>query len=150
MQGIRTIAAAGTACAVLDGISALLLFGSKGASAAQVFQGIARGAMGRAAVNGGATAVAVGVVAHFAVACAAAAIYYAFTRVRPAVNDRPLVFGPLYGAAVHLVMSFVVIPLSAIGWRPIVWTTFLAVLAIHLVVVGPSISLTVSRLAPRR
>jgi hypothetical protein len=38
----------------------------------------------------------------------------------------------------------VVIPLSAIGPRPIVWSTFLEVLAIHLVVVGPSISLTTS------
>jgi hypothetical protein len=69
--------------------------------------------------------------------------------VRPAVNDRPLLFGPLYGAAVHLFMSFVVIPLSAIGWRPIAWTTFLEVLAIHLVIVGPSISVVVSRLTPR-
>jgi hypothetical protein len=148
MKGIRAIVAAGTACGVLDGISALLLFGSKGASAAQVFQGIARGAMGRSAVNGGPTAVAVGVVAHFTVAFGAAALYYAFTRARPSINERPLVFGPLYGAAVHLFMTFVVIPASAIGRRPIVWTTFLEVLAIHMVVVGPSISLTVSRLAP--
>jgi len=150
MKGIRAIAAAGTVCGILDGISALLLFGSKGASAAQVFQGIARGALGRAAVNGGATAVAIGVAAHFTVAFGAAAVYYALTRARPSINERPLVFGPLYGAAVHLFMSFVVIPLSAIGWRPIVWTTFLEVLAIHLVVVCPAISLTVSRLAPAR
>jgi hypothetical protein len=148
MKGTRAIAAAGTICGILDGISALLLFGSKGASAGQVFQGIARGALGRAAVNGGSAAVAIGVAAHFTVAFGAAAVYYALTRTRPSINERPLVFGPLYGAAVHLFMSFVVIPLSAIGWHPIVWTTFLEVLAIHLVVVGPSISLTVSRLAP--
>jgi hypothetical protein len=46
-------------------------------------------------------------------------------------------------------MSFVVIPLSAIGWRPIAWATFLEVLAIHLVIVGPSIALVVSRRARR-
>ena len=150
MRGIRAIVAAGSLCGVLDGISAILLFGSRGASPAQVFRSIAYGAMGRAAVNGGTKAVVVGVAAHFTVAFGAAAVYYAITRVRPAINERPLVFGPLYGAAVHLFMTFVVIPMSAIGVRPIVWTTFLEVLAIHLVVVGPSISLTISRLAPSR
>lgn len=147
MRATRTIAAAGTLCGILDGLSAIVLFGSKGVSPAQIFRSIARGAMGRAALNGGAKAVAVGVAAHFTVAFGAAAVYYALTRARPALNARPLVFGPLYGAAVHLFMNFVVIPLSAIGSRPIVWPTFLEVLAIHLVVVGPSISLTVSRLS---
>ncbi len=142
---LKTIAVAGTICGVLDGISAILLFGWLGASPAQVFQGIARGAMGRAASTGGATAVAVGVLAHFTVAFGAAAVYYAASRVWPKINERPLVFGPLYGAGVHLFMNFVVIPLSAIGSRPIVWKSFLEVLAIHLVVVGPSISMTVSR-----
>lgn len=142
---LKTIAVAGTICGVLDGISAILLFGWLGASPAQVFQGIARGAMGRAASTGGATAVTVGVLAHFTVAFGAAAVYYAASRVWPKINERPLVFGPLYGAGVHLFMNFVVIPLSAIGSRPIVWKSFLEVLAIHLVVVGPSISMTVSR-----
>jgi uncharacterized membrane protein YagU involved in acid resistance len=142
---LRTIAIAGTICGILDGLSAILLFGWLGATPAQVFQGIARGVMGRAALTGGATAVIVGVLAHFTVAFGAAAVYYAATRVWPKIIERPLVFGPLYGAGVHLFMSFVVIPLSAIGPRPIIWRTFLEVLAIHLVVVGPSISLTVSR-----
>jgi hypothetical protein len=139
---LRTIAIAGTICGILDGISAILLFGALGATPAQVFQGIARGALGRAALSGGTTAVVVGVLAHFTVAFGAAAVYYAATRLWPKLNEHPLVFGPLYGAFVHVFMSFVVIPLSAIGPQPIVWTTFLEVLAIHLVVVGPSISVT--------
>jgi hypothetical protein len=49
----------------------------------------------------------------------------------------------LYGVAVHLFMQFVVIPLSAIGPRPLVARNFLAVLAAHVVVVGPSIAFTV-------
>ncbi len=146
---LKTITVAGTICGVLDGISAIVLFGWLGASPAQVFQGIARGAMGRAASTGGATAVAVGILAHFTVAFGAAAVYYAATRVWPKINERPLVFGPLYGAGVHLFMNFVVIPLSAIGLRPIVWKSFLEVLAIHVIVVGPSISMTVSRRATR-
>jgi hypothetical protein len=143
---MRTIAAAGAICGILDGLSAILLFGWLGASPAQVFQGIARGALGRAAVTGGVAAIAVGVIAHFTVAFGAAATYYSLSRLRPAVNEHPLAAGVLFGAAVHLFMNFVVIPLSAIGPRPIVWPLFLSVLAVHLIVVGPSISITVSRL----
>jgi len=144
---MRAIAAAGLLCGILDGLSAIVLFGSMGATPAGVFRGIARGAMGSAATKGGSGAVAVGVAAHFAVAFGAAAAYYALTRARPALKVHPILAGILFGAAVHLFMSFVVIPLSAIGWRPIVWPTFLEVLAIHMIVVCPSISVTVGRLS---
>lgn len=145
-RALRTIAAAGTICGILDGLSAIVLFGWLGATPAQVFQGIARGAMGRAALSGGTVAVIVGVIAHFTVAFGAASTYYGLSRLKPGINEHPLVAGPLYGAAVHLFMTFVVIPLSAIGPRPIVWPVFLSVLVAHLVVVGPSIAITVSRL----
>ena len=144
---MRAIAAAGTICGVLDGVSAIVLFGWLGASPAQVFQGIASGALGRAARTGGARTVAVGVLAHFTVAFGAAAAYYALSRLRPSINEYPIVAGVLFGSAVHLFMTFVVIPLSAIGQQPIEWPVFLSVLAVHMVVVGPSISITVSRLA---
>jgi hypothetical protein len=42
-------------------------------------------------------------------------------------------------------MTFVVIPLSAIGAQPIVWSVFLSVLVVHVIVVGPSIAITESR-----
>src|SRR5258708_21817338 len=121
MAMMRAIAAAGTICGVLDGMSAIVLFRWFGASPAQVFQGMAGGALGRAALRGGAAAVVVGVVAHFTVAFGAAAAYYALTRLRPSLNEHPIVAGVLFGAAVHLFMTFVVMPLSAIGPRPIVW-----------------------------
>jgi hypothetical protein len=144
---MRAIAAAGTICGVLDGVSAIVVFGWFGARPAQVFQGIARGALGRAALDGGAAAVAVGVLAHFMVAFGAAAAYYGLSRLRPSMNEHPIVAGVVFGVAVHLFMSFVVIPLSAIGARPIAWPAFLSVLAVHMIVVGPSISITVSRFA---
>jgi hypothetical protein len=144
---IRTIAAAGTICGILDGLSAIALFGWYGSTPAEVFQGIASGALGCAAVTGGAGAVVVGVAAHFAVAFGAAAAYYAISRMRPGINDHPILAGMVFGAAVHLFMTFVVIPLSAIGPRPIVWSMFLWLLAVHLIVVGLSISITESRLA---
>ena len=146
MRMIRTIAAAGTICGILDGLSAIVVFGWFGASPARIFKGIAFGVLGPAALTGGTLAVIIGVIAHFTVAFGAATTYYGISRLRPAINDYPLVAGPLFGAAVHLFMNFVVIPLSAIGPRPIVWVPFLAGLVVHLVVVGPSIAITVSRL----
>ena len=143
---MRTIAAAGGICGILDGLSAIILFGRLGATPAQIFRGIASGALGPVARTGGAAAVVVGVIAHFTVAFGAASTYYALSRMRPALNDHPIVAGVLFGAAVNMFMTFVVIPLSAIGPRPIVWSTFLSVLVVHLVVVGPSIAITVSRL----
>ena len=143
---MKTIAAASAICGVLDRLSAIALFGWFGSTPAQVFQGIARGALGRAALTGGSRTVEVGVLAHFIVAFGAAATYYGLSRVQPALNEHPLIAGPLFGAAAHLFMTFVVIPLSAIGPRPIVWSVFLSLLVVHLIVVGPSISITVSRL----
>lgn len=55
----------------------------------------------------------------------------------------------MYGAVVHVFMTFVVIPLSAIGSRPFVLRSFVAFLLVSMVVVGPSISLTVRRFSRR-
>jgi hypothetical protein len=44
-------------------------------------------------------------------------------------------------------MTFVVVPLSAIGTRRFVWSGFLVLLVIHIIVVGPSIALTVRHFA---
>ena len=146
IHALRPMAAAGTIVGILDAISASVVYGWFGASPARIFKGIAFGVLGPAALTGGTLAVIIGVIAHFTVAFGAATTYYGISRLRPAINDYPLVAGPLFGAAVHLFMNFVVIPLSAIGPRPIVWVPFLAGLVVHLVVVGPSIAITVSRL----
>ncbi len=86
-----------------------------------------------------------GVALHFAIAFGAAAAYYFASRYIPFLIDRALAAGVLYGIAVHLFMQFVVIPLSAIGPTPLVMRNFVAVLVAHIVVVGPSIALTVQR-----
>jgi hypothetical protein len=86
---------------------------------------------------------ALGLAAHLFVAFAAAAVYYAASRLAPVLNEQAILSGVLYGVGVHMFMTFVVIPLSAIGVRPIVWPRFVAILLVHVIVVGPSISLTV-------
>jgi hypothetical protein len=61
------------------------------------------------------------------------------------MTHRALVCGIIFGALVHLFMTFVTIPLSGIGTRPFVLKTFVAFLIVSMVVVGPSIALTIRR-----
>jgi hypothetical protein len=135
MNTLKAIAAAGILCGVLDGLSAIALTLALGGKIARLFQGIAAGV--------GAKSVAMGVALHFVVALGAAAVYFAASRALPFMIDDALGCGVLYGVIVHFFMNFVVIPMSAIRSRPFVPRVFCAVLAIHMVVVGPSIALTI-------
>jgi len=145
---MRAILVAGLICGVLDGICAIALSLFFGGNSIRVFQGIAGGVLGSAAFRGGAETAALGVALHFVVAFGASAVYYAASRSLHFLIDSALLFGVLYGIMVHLFMNFVVIPLSAIGRRPFVLRTFVPILIVHMIVVGPSIALTVRRYSP--
>jgi hypothetical protein len=141
-RAVRAILMAGLTCGVLDGISAVA---ASGGQFTRVFQSVAAGILGRDSFKGGAESAAMGLALHFLVALGASAVYYAASRVLPFMIDRALVSGVLYGVVVQVFMNFVVIPLSAIGRRPFVPRSFLIMLAIHMIVVGPSIALTIRR-----
>ncbi len=136
-------------CGVLDGISALVVFGALGVKPVRLFQGIASGLLGPASFQGGARTVAMGVCLHFLIAFGAATVYYAASLGIPLLIDHALLCGVAFGIAVHLFMQFVVLPLSAIGPRPFMLRTFTVSLIVHMIVVGPSIALTISRCSTR-
>ncbi len=140
-----TILWAGLTCGVLDGLSATVVSALFGGTPIRLFQGIASGLLGRNAFQGGAGTAVLGILLHFTVALGAATVYYVASRRLPVLIEHALICGIAYGAAVHLFMTFVVIPLSAIGSRPIVLRSFLAFLLVSIVVVGPSIALTIRR-----
>ncbi len=142
----RAILYAGLVCGALDGLSAIGLTLALGGKIERMFQGIAAGVVGaQAASRGGASAALLGLALHFVIAFGAAAVYYAASRIWPLLIRRALACGVLFGVLVHLFMSYVVIPLSAIGPRPFNARTFYPILAIHMIVVGPSISLTIRK-----
>lgn len=143
-RAARAIVTAGLVCGVLDGIAAAAMSLYYGGTVIRTFQGIAAGLLGPAARNGGMAAAVLGLTMHFVVALGASAVYYAASRRLHQLIQHPVLCGVMYGIAVHLVMRFVVTPLSAIGWRPVVWKTFVILLLIHMVVVGPSLSLTIA------
>ena len=148
-SGLHAIFIAGLITGVLDGLSAIAVSAYFGAGPVRVFQGIASGLLGRGAFQGGLPTALLGVILHFVVATGAAAVYYIASRSLPVLLDRALICGVLFGVCVHLFMTFVVIPLSAIGRRPFVLPSFAAFLLVSMVVIGPSIALTIRHFSRR-
>jgi hypothetical protein len=83
------------------------------ASPATILQAIASGVLGRASYGGGVGTMALGLTLQWAMSLIIAAIYVAAAVRTPVLFAKPLRFGALYGVGVFVVMSFIVVPLSA-------------------------------------
>jgi hypothetical protein len=138
-SGLLTIAVGGGIAGVLDLTQALILFGKR------VPFGIAAGLLGRdAARHGGAGTYALGILLHFFIALSAASIYYGASCKLAFLKDHPLVCGMFFGGAVEVVMSFVVLPLSALhATGPYELQEVLLGFGMHMVVVGLPIAYSV-------
>ncbi len=112
-RALDTILYGGSVVGVLDALDAIVFFGLRGASPKGIFQYIASGLLGRSSFSGGVKTILLGVLLHFLIAFILAAIYYFASLRLPALIRWAAVCGPIYGVAAHLVMNFVVTPLSA-------------------------------------
>lgn len=149
----RAVLTAGVVAAVIEmivvlPIQAIVLHNSPEA----VFQGIAAGAVGQAAAAaGGWRTGAEGVFWHLLVSVGAA-LAYALAALRWEVLLRRSLLGGIgLGALAYIVMTFVVVPLSAIGaspFRPTVLT--LVSILIHLFAFGVPIAVTLRIMLLRR
>jgi cbb3-type cytochrome oxidase subunit 1 len=106
-------------------------------------QTIASGALGPSSFQGGKKTAAAGVFFHFLIALSVASVYYAISRKLTALIDYPLFSSVIYGSAVHLVMSRIVLPLSAAPKREFSAKAFAIQLIIHVLCVGLPIALIV-------
>jgi len=105
---------------------------------------IAAGLIGQQAFQGGAGTYLLGVFLHFFIATSFAAFYYASSRKLTFLKEHPLVCGLAYGAGVDLVMTLVVLPLSALHAKgPYTLHDLLLGLGVHMVVIGLPISFSV-------
>ncbi len=143
MTGIGVIVLAGSVCGVLDLISASALFRLKGGTFERLLQFIASGAFGESAFKGGKRSAGVGFLFHLFIAFTAAAVYYATSRSMTFLVSHAFACGIVYGVLIHLFMSFIVIPLSRAPKRKFSASSFLSQLAVHMFIVGLSISLIV-------
>lgn len=141
-SAVLAIAAGGLVAGTLDLTQALVLFGKS------VPLAIAGGLLGQQAFHGGAGTYVLGVLLHFFIACSAAAIYFAVSRKLNFLTEYPLVCGLFFGAAVQLVMSLVVLPLSALhAMGPYTYRDLVSGFLVHMVIVGLPISFSVHRFA---
>ena len=83
---------------------------------------------------------------HFVIALGATTVYYAASRKLTFLVQGAVVCGLVYGVAVYLFMNFIVLPLSAIAFKPSYPLSAIATgLTIHMLCVGLPISLVVRR-----
>jgi len=137
-NAVAAIAAGGLIAGTLDLTQAFLLFGRR------VPLVISAGLLGSQAIHGGAGTYALGVSLHFFIAFSATATFYLASRKLLFMTEHPLVCGLFYGIAVELVMSYVVLPLSALhASGPYSLHDVLLGLVVHMFVVGLPISLSV-------
>ena len=115
-----TIVYGGLVIGVLDFIDASTFFPLYfGISFWDVWHGPASGLIGReASRSGGVNTALLGIVLHFVVATCIATVYYLASRYLSFLIRHPIISGMAFGVIANLVMQWVVIPLSAIGYRP--------------------------------
>jgi hypothetical protein len=135
-RAFNAILYGGLAVGVLDGLAAVILTLLHGRSPSRMFQGIAKGLIGDASLNGGWATVLLGMSLHFLIAFIWATIYYSASVRLPTLIRRPAIWGPIYGVVVFLAMQIIVLPLSAIRKPPFFFVAPLQGIIVHIVCVG--------------
>ena len=143
MTSLEVISLASLISGVLDLTATSTLMRAKGVAFERLLQTIASGAFGPSAFQGGRTTATAGLFFHFFIALAATSIYFAGSRKLLFLLEHPLLSGLLYGTVVHLVMSRIVVPLSAAPKRVFSAKAFLTQWIIHILFVGLPIALVV-------
>ena len=142
----QTILWGGLIAGALDITAAFVTSGLRGVSPIRVLQAIASGLLGAVSFKGGFATAALGLVVHFVIAFGATAVYYAVSRKLTFLVERTLVWGFVSGVVVYVFMNFIVLPLSAIAFKPAYsLSAVLTGLSIHILCVGLPISLAVRR-----
>ena len=88
----------------------------------------------------------VGLLAHFFVAFAVAAIYVGTTRFLPMLSREAVMWGTIYGAAVLIVMNFAILPHTAVVKSPLSLPLLLNGVLGHALFVGLPIALAARRI----
>jgi uncharacterized membrane protein YagU involved in acid resistance len=147
----QVVLVGGALLAVLDIVNAAAFwYLYRGTSPVAILQSIAAGILGRDAFKGGAATAALGLALHLFIAFGIAAVYCLGYRLWPAMLERPILYGSIYGVVVYLVMNHVVVPLSRAVPVPFIPAWFLDNLFGHILLVGIPLALVARRYAGPR
>ena len=150
------IAAAALAVAALDFLYVTVVFVVilKRATAGQIAQSIATGVLGKAAYDGGAATVVLGLALHLFIACCWTVIFFlasrrvGWLREWVASGAGRIRAGLLYGPVIWLAMDFVVLPLSRARPVPVNRPFFYIHLIQHALMIGLPMVLILGAPAP--
>jgi hypothetical protein len=130
----------GLVAGTLDILQACILFGWR------IPLVIAGGLIGEPAFHGGAGSYVLGLVLHYFIATTATGIYYGVSRKLTFLTQNWIVCGLFFGIAVELVMSLIVLPLSALqASGPYQRHDLLLGLGMHMLTVGLPVAFVVHR-----
>jgi hypothetical protein len=142
---------AGLSAAVIEMVFVLpIRYWLVGATPTVVFQSIASGALGKRAFAEGTYSVLLGIGAHTLISIVSAAVFAIAALRWDWLRRHVVLSGSACGIVAFLVMSFIVLPLSAIGLSlPRSPALFATSLAIHMFAFGVPIAVVCARLLER-
>lgn len=140
----RTIALATLVAGTLDILFAIVLTLVRGNDPAAMLRSVASGPL-PAAIEMGAAGSVLGLVTHFALMAIMAAVFVIAARQRPALLDKPIQWGIVYGLITYVVMNLIVVPLRFATPLPPKPISIATQLFAHIVLVGIPITLIAAR-----
>jgi hypothetical protein len=139
-RALLSILVGGTVAGVLDLTSAFFFYGRG------VPRVIAAGLLGRGVLHGGPVIYMLGIVLHMFIAISAATIFYAASRKLHFMKTNFVVSGLFFGIGLYLVMTLIVLPLSALhATGPLARHEIIQGLLIHMLIIGLPISFFVRK-----
>jgi len=146
-SAFKTILLAWLTAGCLDLLAAITVYSliMQRVTTTRLLQGIARGALGNSAYEGGISTALAGVGFHFIIAFCFTIFYFFIFPYIPFLKKERIISGLLYGIFVWCVMNLAVLPLLNIANIPTKWDSITRGAAILMFCIGLPISLIVSR-----
>lgn len=145
----RAIVACTLVAGTMDICAAIASWWLRDVAPSRVLQGVAAGLLGKDAFAGGMSAAMLGLLLHFAIMSVIATLFVLASRrwrwLVPARLLPAIGVGAMYGIVVYLVMTYIVVPLSASTGGPPDLTAFIRGVLIHIACVGIPIALLTRR-----
>ena len=143
-HAFRPVLLATLIAGVLDISSAFVLWAMRNVSPVRGLQGIATGYFGQHSYDLGLTSAILGLATHFLIVFVASVLFYIASRRLRFLTEHPIVIGLIYGVAIYVFMTCVVLPLASIHPRHTVLEVLRSMIIV-MVLVGLPIALIVRR-----
>jgi hypothetical protein len=146
-SALKTIMVAWLTAGCLDLLAAITVYSliMQRVTTMRLLQGIARGALGNSAYEGGIATAMAGVGFHFTIALCFTVFYFLVFPYIPFLKKQRIISGLLYGIFAWCVMNLVVLPALHIASIPTKWDSIIRGAVILMFCIGLPISLIVSR-----